>query len=373
MQGVGNLLHTESTKAKDSLSLSPRQALTDDERPAGPGEVQLKSTVEKWLSDRREHEFLMTLRQMLLSAVQAEYWEMIEQKFIPQGRVADKLLATIDLAKDSAHTELCDWKILAKMISGRGALIIPVYDLLRSRIMGRPFSESLSYYRWRDGTYCASAFIVAHEKALRHLMLMKDDPNHHAPWLRSISKVLQQSSGSDGNRRRQSRFLAQFSHPEYDLVAEECRDQIAKAQQFLKQASMARKCILQESQTRQLAKLVMHKYEEHVHTLTRDGMLTANEAATLLHECHHVFSKQLQNYHEVILSADSNATYESLKGSLHLDDRNTLGEELIKCESRDTFNIHQTFTSTIAKSEDILPQQVPDRDLSKYEISPEEI
>ncbi|KAK3283476.1 hypothetical protein CYMTET_8826 [Cymbomonas tetramitiformis] len=372
MPGIGKFLHSETTRDDTPANLEPCQALTNDGTPLG---ATVQSTVENWLSERRELEFLVTLRQMLLSAVQAEYWEMIEQKFIPQGRVADKLLATIDLAKDSAHTELCDWSILAKMISGRGALIVPVYDLLRSRVMGRPFSESLSYYRWRDGTYCASAFIVAHEKALRHLMLMKDNSDHHPPWMRSINKVLKQTATSPRGGHRRSRFLAQFSFPEYNLVAEECRKQIGKAQQFLKQASMARQSILRESQTRQLAKLVMHKYEEHVQALTRDGMLTAKNAATLLHDCHHVFSKQLQKYHEVIMrSQSSDAMYDNLKVNFPMDaaDRCTLAETFIRTESQHRQTKTETSTSTyIAESDEMLPQQVPVRDISKYEMAEE--
>jgi hypothetical protein len=75
-----------------------------------PSDTHLDAALEDEVSPEEEKSMLATMRSMYMRMLRAEYWELIQSGFLPQGSHAPVVLLTsVDFAEDHvADRKICD-------------------------------------------------------------------------------------------------------------------------------------------------------------------------------------------------------------------------------------------------------------------------
>lgn len=215
-----------------------------------PGDDSLRTTCDP--------QMLINVREVFMCVVRADYWEQIEHHELPHDSdAALSLITSTDVAMDHVHEKLNDWETLKEAC-------VPPKNMLK-------------FLKWLD-------------KVLPDSMDWDDAILRHTVFARQESSVYITKAFIHAHETAQKKVAAFFGDdetadsPEEIQVIAESVELVAQAKEML--ASIP-KDLLKAVVSKQVAGIVLGSQADDIEHLEHEGMLTPNEASSMVEEVTH--------------------------------------------------------------------------------------
>ena len=214
-----------------------------------------------------EGDVVVAVRGIFLSMVRASYWDMVENGSLPEGSTCTILTNACDFAQDHIQHGIADWKFVESYLQPNKFLQGILDNFLPKATSSGPmaslyntFRESIDSFKrsvtWEDTVHLASAFVEAHEKAQKQIVL-----------------YLGQDDTADT--------------PEEKRVVMESRFVCRVAESIIAKARTHQPGVVQRVHTERMCDALLRRQMRMVDTLDEQGMLTKTVAGRLRGDIEH--------------------------------------------------------------------------------------